>query len=35
MKALSMQLRFISGWDVLEIVLVATLLVSFVADLHV
>lgn len=35
MKAIAMQLRVLSGWDVVEIVLVAGLLVSFLAELRV
>jgi len=33
-RELALHLRILSGWDVVEIVLVASLVVSFIAEVH-
>jgi hypothetical protein len=33
-RELALQLRVMSGWDMVEIVLVASLVVSFLAEVH-
>lgn len=33
-KELAMRLKILSGWDMVEILLVASLVVSFIAEAH-